>query len=125
MSSDEPLVHLDEIERRCVQRYIASLTSRLRGNLVEVWLFGSAARGDMWSARLPMHSDIDVLALTERPVADPLQEELVNETYGLFLECGRQIAPTFKVATEFHHSTEAKLQAFRQRVWEEGRRLFP
>lgn len=58
-------------------------------------MFGSAARGEMWPASSPMHSDIDLLVVTRDVVSDAEQEDLVNETYPLFLECGRQLSPHF------------------------------
>jgi len=121
----DALAHLTDTERACVGRYIALLGDRLGGNLLEVWLFGSAARGDMWGAHMPMHSDIDLLVLTAAAVTAALQNELINDTYPIFLECGRQIAPAFKVASEFRAATEEKLQSFQRRVHKEGRRLFP
>ncbi|HVN87612.1 MAG TPA: nucleotidyltransferase domain-containing protein [Candidatus Binatia bacterium] len=117
--------YLSNVERSCVERYVALVAERLGSNLLDVWLFGSAARGDMWGAHMPMHSDIDVLVLTADAVAPAAQDELIDETYPLFLECGRQIAPQFKVADEFRTSTSAHVQTFRQRVDVEGTRLFP
>jgi hypothetical protein len=58
-------------------------------------MFGSAARADMWPRRSPMHSDIDLLVVTREEIAAAEQEELVNETYPLYLECGRQLSPAF------------------------------
>jgi predicted nucleotidyltransferase len=92
----DPLRHLTEGERDCVRRYVALLRERLGPELVRVVLFGSAARGDMWAADSPMHSDIDLLVVTATPLADSASEELVNETYPLYLECGRQIGPQFR-----------------------------
>jgi hypothetical protein len=40
-----------------------------------------------------MHSDIDLLILTCEPIVPEVREKLVNDTYPLFLECGRQIGP--------------------------------
>jgi predicted nucleotidyltransferase len=77
-------------------RYCALLRERLGDRLVEVRLFGSAARGDMWPDHSPMHSDIDLLVVTRGVVPEETQEELVNETYPLFLECGRQLSPQFR-----------------------------
>jgi hypothetical protein len=47
----------------------------------------------MWPEGMPMRSGIDLLELTRQPVRAGVAEELVAETYPLFLECGRQIAP--------------------------------
>ncbi len=70
------LRHLSAPERAAVRRFVALLTERLGRNVVEVQLFGSAARGDMWSARMPMRSDIDLLVLTQEPVAPTVQSDL-------------------------------------------------
>jgi hypothetical protein len=71
------------------------LEQELGERLVEIRMFGSAARGDMWSASGPMRSDIDLLVVTRDEVSNAEEEALVNETYALFLECGRQLAPQF------------------------------
>jgi predicted nucleotidyltransferase len=58
-------------------------------------MFGSAARGDMWPPGSPMHSDIDLLVITRDGVSEADREDLLNETYPLYLECGRQLSPHF------------------------------
>jgi len=68
------LVHLASVERDCLLRYLSLLAERLGENLVEVWLCGSAARGDMWPDWMPVHSDIDLLVLTAQPVSQEAQE---------------------------------------------------
>jgi predicted nucleotidyltransferase len=85
---------LTEAERDCLDRYCARLAERLP-DLVAVRMFGSAARGDMWPAHSPMHSDIDLLVVTRGDVGEDVREDLVNETYPLYLECGRQLSPAF------------------------------
>ena len=87
------MAELNDVERDCLARYFALLAERVR--LVEVRMFGSAARGDMWPADSPMHSDVDLLVITQDEVPEPLREELLNETYPLYLECGRQLSPHF------------------------------
>jgi hypothetical protein len=82
-------------ERGCLDRYCALLRDRLGEGLVEVRLFGSAARGEMWPAGSPMHSDIDLLVVTREAVDAAEQERLLNATYPLYLECGRQLSPHF------------------------------
>jgi predicted nucleotidyltransferase len=79
-----------------MERYRALLRERLGERLVEIRLFGSAARGDMWAAHWPMHSDIDLLVVTRGAISEEMQDELVDETYPLFLECGRQLSPQFR-----------------------------
>jgi predicted nucleotidyltransferase len=72
------------------------LQERLGSELERVVLFGSAARGDMWDAGSAMHSDIDLLVVMRTQLREAAAEELVNETYPLYLECGRQIGPQFR-----------------------------
>jgi predicted nucleotidyltransferase len=93
--------HLSELERDCLSRYLTLLAESLGAELEAVWLFGSAARGEAWWPGMPIRSDIDVLVVTRSPVAESQQEELVNATYPLLLECGRQIGPQFRTEAEF------------------------
>jgi predicted nucleotidyltransferase len=86
-----------------VDRFYALLEKRLGERLVEVRMFGSAARGDMWPPHSPMRSDIDLLVVTSDEPSAVEQEELIDETYPMFLECGRQISP--------HFFSERKLKA--------------
>ena len=92
----DPLRHLSQPERSCVERYVSLLRERLGSELHRVVLFGSAARGDMWDAGSPMRSDIDLLVVTRTELPQAAEEELLNETYPLYLECGRQIGPQFR-----------------------------
>jgi predicted nucleotidyltransferase len=55
---------LTELESDCLGRHLSLLERRLGRRLPEVRMFGSAARGDMWSASAPMRSDIDLLVVT-------------------------------------------------------------
>jgi predicted nucleotidyltransferase len=86
---------LGQLERDCLARYCALLERRLGDGLVAVRVFGSAARGDMWPGHSPMHSDIDLLVVTRAEVPAAEQEQLLEETYPLYLECGRQLSPHF------------------------------
>lgn len=117
-----PLDGLSKEEQSCVRRYIDTLAEHLAEDLREVWLFGSAARGDMWSA-MPNRSDIDLLVLAAQPVPQDLREDLVNETFPLFLECGRQIGPQFRTM-EWFREPEERHRDFVARVREEGFVLF-
>jgi predicted nucleotidyltransferase len=105
---------LTDSERDCLARYCALLARQLP-DLVGVRMFGSAARGDMWPERSPHHSDIDLLVVTRGPVAEAVQDELLNETYPLYLECGRQLSPAFKTAAQVATGSE-----FLERVRAEG-----
>lgn len=119
---EDPLDGLSTEEKSCVRRYIDTLAEHLGADLREIWLFGSAARGDMWSA-MPIRSDIDILVLVSRPVPEDLEEGLVNATLPLFLECGRQIGPQFRT-TEWFMDPEEPHRDFVARVHEEGSVLF-
>jgi predicted nucleotidyltransferase len=102
---------LVEAERECLRRYVGLVEERLGATLEEVWLFGSAARGDMWPDRFPIHSDIDVLLVTAARIGEEVEQELVDATYPLFLECGRQIGPHFYTAQELAEAGRAEFAA--------------
>jgi predicted nucleotidyltransferase len=89
------MAELTATERDCLERYCALLAERLGDRLVVVRMFGSAARGDMWGAHSPMHSDIDLLVVTREPVPEAEQEDLGNETYPLYLGAGASSAAVF------------------------------
>jgi hypothetical protein len=110
---------LTETERDCLSRYCALLAARLP-DLVVVRMFGSAARGDMWPAGSPMHSDIDLLVVTRDAVPQALQEELGNETYPLYLECGRQLSPQFMAQARLAAPESERTRAFLAQVEADG-----
>jgi predicted nucleotidyltransferase len=85
-------------------------------DLDEVWLYGSAARGDMWPESHPLHSDIDLLFVTASPLPRELEEELLHETYSLFLECGRQISPNFRASDDFVARVRREGHRLRERL---------
>ncbi|HET6848902.1 MAG TPA: nucleotidyltransferase domain-containing protein [Gaiellales bacterium] len=115
----DPLRHLSDEERSCVVRYISVLQERLGPELERVVLFGSAARGDMWDVGSPMHSDIDLLVVTRSQLSEAEAEELVNETYPLYLECGRQIGPQFRTKESLGSA------AFAENVVRDGLGVWP
>jgi predicted nucleotidyltransferase len=96
----EETPHLSELERDCLGRYLAFLVDSLRDELDAVWLFGSASRGDAWWPGMPIRSDVDVLVVTRSSLPEARIDELVNATYPLFLEAGRQIGPQFRTRAE-------------------------
>jgi predicted nucleotidyltransferase len=112
---------LTTLERDCVDRYVATLCDELGDKLEEVWLFGSAARGDMWADFWPMRSDIDLLVVTAEPISHAAQDELAALTYRMYLECGRQISPAFRTRRELR-SKWAPLQT---EVSRDGVKLWP
>jgi Nucleotidyltransferase domain len=79
-------------------------------------MFGSAARGDMWAATSPMRSDIDLLVVTREDVPQAEQEELLNETYPLYLECGRQLSPHFFSEQRVSAPESERTRAFLERL---------
>ena len=119
---------MNELERDCLRRFCELARARLGDDLREVRLFGSAARGDMWPAHSPMHSDIDVLLITRGQVPDDEQDELLNQTYPLYLECGRQISPHFFSDRRLTAAEDERTREFLRRVegdcvtvWRPGR----
>ncbi len=59
--------------------------------LVQVWLYGSAARAEMWADFWPMRSDIDLLIVTSSKVDGKIEEGLRRVVYERSLGCGRRI----------------------------------
>jgi len=93
-------------------------------DLGAVWLFGSVARGDVWRAHMPMHSDLDLLVICTEPPSPALRDELCAATYPLFLECGRQLSPQFKSQSAFAAPGTDRERDFVGRVRREGLALF-
>ena len=116
---------MNEIDSRCLREFVALLVERFDPEIDEVWLFGSAARGDMWSSESQHNSDIDLLVVTSRALTEAEEEALLNETYSLYLECGRQISPTFRTRGEVESPSNEMRRDFFARVFDEGRRLHP
>lgn len=79
-------------------------------------MFGSAARGDMWPAGSPMQSDIDLLVVTRAHIDEEQQESLINETYPLYLECGRQLSPHFFTEERLANPESDKTRDFLNRL---------
>jgi predicted nucleotidyltransferase len=84
---------LNDVERDCLERYLELLAQRLGDDLVEAVVFGSVARGEAWPAGMHIRSDLDLLVRTRRELPEDEKAALFDETYPLFLECGRQISP--------------------------------
>lgn len=68
-----PLRYLTEDERRALQEYVHRLLSQQGQEVVEVWFFGSKARGDCDS-----DSDLDVLVILSN--GSPQSRDLVRLT---------------------------------------------
>jgi predicted nucleotidyltransferase len=100
---------LNDAERRTLDAYVEILRDRLGGRLLEVRVFGSVARGESWPAGMPIRSDLDLLVLVVEPVAEVEEQELVDATFPLFLESGRQISPQFR--TRGQHAVSPSREA--------------
>ncbi len=124
MDAERALINLNASERDCLLRFISLVMERLGEELCQIWVFGSTARGDMWPDHMPFHSDVDLLLLTRQPVSAELEEELLNETYPLFLECGRQISPQWRTMDWFQKPDNERAREFIARVTSEGQILF-
>jgi predicted nucleotidyltransferase len=83
-------------ERRTLDAYVAVLRERLGDDLLAVRVFGSVARGESWWDGMPIPSDLDLLVLVREPLAPALGRELLDATYPLYLESGRQLGPQFR-----------------------------
>jgi predicted nucleotidyltransferase len=123
VTATDPLAHCSDVERACVERFITVLRGAC--DVREVWLFGSFARGDAWSRRMPMNSDIDLLVVTGIEPTAERREGILNETYPLYLECGRQLSPQFWTVEKLADPPTEKAKAFKQLILREGVRLFP
>lgn len=64
------------------------------------------------------------VALTTRPVPEETRGDLVAQTLPLFLECGKQIAPQFRIVDWFVDPPDERHRDFVARVREEGSVLY-
>ena len=119
------MAELTATERDCLERYCRLLAERLGDRLVDGRMFGSAARGDMWGARSPMHSDVDLLVVTTETVPEDEAEDLGNETYALYLECGRQLSPHFFSARRLAEPEDPRTRKFLERIAGDLRTVWP
>ena len=88
-----------------------------RVDLVEVVVFGSVARGEAWPAGMPIRSDLDLLVVTREQLPEETKDALFDETYPLFLECGRQISPAFVTQGKLSESLAAASARDGVRIW--------
>jgi predicted nucleotidyltransferase len=119
------MASLSANERDCLDRYCALLRERLGERLNEVRMFGSAARGDMWRAQSSMNSDIDLLVVTRGDIPESEQDELLNETYPLYLECGRQLSPHFFSERRLAAPESPRTRDFLERVAPDALSVWP
>jgi hypothetical protein len=74
-------------------------------------------------ARFVAHIDLSIV--TEAAVDEADRDTIINETYPLYLECGRQISPQFWTVAKFDDPPTDAAKAFKQLVLGEGARVFP
>lgn len=114
------MVALSETEQACLQRYCDHLCRELADPLLAIILVGSAARGDMWPADSPMHSDIDLVVVTDRSLDEATRGRLLEPTYELFLQCGRQISPQWLEQRRLREPRTDLERAFSEHVNADG-----
>jgi hypothetical protein len=124
VSPRDALEHLTPAERDCVRCYLRLIREQLSHRLLEVYLFGSFARADMWPPDSPNHSDIDLLAVCGETPSPAEIEALVNATYPLFLECGRQISTQFRTPAALQSPTTDAGRGLLTAIRDHGRLLF-
>jgi predicted nucleotidyltransferase len=93
-------------ERRTLDAYRALLRERLGDDLLGIWVFGSVARGESWPAGMAIRSDLDVLVVVATALEPDFEQELIDATYPLFLESGRQIGPQFRTREQLGRTPE-------------------
>jgi predicted nucleotidyltransferase len=118
---DLPL--LTDVERSCLSRYLTLVVDRLGDIVRRVVVFGSVARGETWPRGMPIRSDLDLLVVVRTAIPDEAVQELLDATFPLYLECGRQISPQFR--TEEQLDREDELAAtFRDHIVRDGVTVF-
>lgn len=113
-------MNLSAVERNCLERYLRVLEEALGDELEEVWVFGSVARGESWPGGMRIRSDLDVLVATRAEVGAETEQALVDATYPLFLESGRQIAPTFWSRERLARPPDERARRFLENVRREA-----
>lgn len=109
---------LNDTERRTLDAYVAVLEEALGERLLAVRVFGSVARGESWPRGMPIRSDLDLLVLVADPVTEDEEQALVDATFPLFLESGRQISPQFRTREQHAASpSRAGIDADAVEVW--------
>jgi hypothetical protein len=102
---------LAPIERDCVARYCALLAERLGADLRAVKVFGAGS--------------IELLVITARELGGDEQEQLVEATHPLYVECGRQIRPHFLAEDWLVGPRSEHVRELLGRVRNEGMDVWP
>jgi hypothetical protein len=79
----------------------------------------------MWATHSPMNSDIDLLVVTTEDVPERDQAKLLNETYPLYLECGRQLSAHFFSARRLATPESKRTSEFLARIEGESVTVWP
>jgi predicted nucleotidyltransferase len=95
------LAILNDAERRTLDAYVALLRERLGERLLSIRVYGSVARGEQWWKGMSIRSDLDLFVLVSEPLEASVEQELLDATYPLFLESGRQLGPQFRTPEQF------------------------
>jgi predicted nucleotidyltransferase len=114
---------LTDVERSCLARYVTLLRTALRPNLLSIVVFGSVARGERWPDGMPILSDLDLLVVVRTPVGDDRVQELLDATFPLYLECGRQISPQLRTEAQLA-ADDGRAATFREHVARDGITIF-
>ena len=83
-------------------------------------VFGSVARGESWPRGMPIRSDLDLLVVTPTPAREATQEELIQATMPLFLDCGRQLGPQFRTRAGLGDPKDERAATFLANVERDG-----
>ena len=110
------LAVLDDVERSALERYVRLLVDELGANLDEIAVFGSVARGERWPAGMPLRSDLDLLVVTREPLSAAAVERLLEATFPLFLESGRQLGPQFRTREQLERPETEQGRRFVENV---------
>lgn len=91
-----------QVELECLEDYIKNILGKVGDSILSIWLFGSAAENKRW--KIPtLRSDIDILILTKDEISRNSVDNMINDTYELFLKCGTQISPSFISIDEWNY----------------------
>jgi hypothetical protein len=72
---------------------------------------------------MPILSDLDLLVVVRTPVGDDRVQELLDATFPLYLECGRQISPQLRTEAQLA-ADDGRAATFREHVARDGITIF-
>lgn len=91
------LSYLTENERKAIEEFKRKITQRLVGEILELKLFGSKARGDS-----KKDSDIDIL-LVLKSVSKEKENSIIDLTVEILLKYGIDISPHIYSKKEYSY----------------------